>query len=82
MERAGELKDIVNAPGLSQQGICTTKEIQGCNPILHSHGGNHEDMKHRLASYCHCELEKTSCPSPVTRRIFLIRFFFRFTLYF
>lgn len=43
---------------LSQQGISTTKEVQGCNPILHRHRENHEDMKHRLASYCHYEMEK------------------------
>lgn len=43
---------------LSQQGISTTKEVQGCNPILHSYRENHEDMKHRLASYCHYEMEK------------------------
>lgn len=71
MERAGELKDIVNAPGSFPAGnLYEKKQIQGCNPILHCHGENHEDMKHRLASYCHYEMEKASYQDPITRRIF------------
>lgn len=69
MEKAGELKDILIAPGPFKQGSCKTEQIQGCDPILRRLWGSHEDMKHRPASSCHLEVEKTSHQTPAANGI-------------